>query len=199
MRPVRRAGNVTTFVYRLSWNLVFWSSWNPQCMFRPLQGLFCLQIFGVFLSLAGKYKWFDNFSSFLSQCQIRGWNAVSCELIYFALRALRLTFNSFLTEVGSCNDIEFIRSQNPISLLQIGNCSCVIWLWLFARITLKCEREILQWISSALLEYILSIEEFPSMKFSLLQKQGSIQGILVTMQQLMSFLDVMVFAKLWGT
>ena len=116
-----------------------------------------LNILSILISSEKTQVMLGILSSFLSQCEIQGWSAVSCEPIYFALRALRLTFNSFLTEVwGSCNDIEFIRIQNPISLLQIGDCSCIIWLWLSSRITLKCEREIMQWISSVLLEYILS-------------------------------------------
>jgi len=39
-RPVRRAGNFTTFMCRLSWNLETSTFWNPQGLSRPLQVLF---------------------------------------------------------------------------------------------------------------------------------------------------------------
>ena len=39
MRPVRRADNLTTFMCLLSWNLGASTSWNPQGLSRPVQGL----------------------------------------------------------------------------------------------------------------------------------------------------------------
>jgi len=36
---MRRADNLTTFICRLSWNLRAWTSWNPQDLSRPVQGL----------------------------------------------------------------------------------------------------------------------------------------------------------------
>ena len=44
MRPVRRAHNLTTFMCRLSWNLVASISWNPQDLSRAVQGLLYLYI-----------------------------------------------------------------------------------------------------------------------------------------------------------
>ena len=45
-RPVRRADNLTTFMYQLSWNLWASTSWNPQGLSRPVQGLlFSLYVF----------------------------------------------------------------------------------------------------------------------------------------------------------
>ena len=35
-RPVRRADNLTTFIYRLSWNMGASTSWNPQGLSRPI-------------------------------------------------------------------------------------------------------------------------------------------------------------------
>ena len=37
--PVRRTDSLTTFIYRLSWNLGASSSWNPQGLSRPVMGL----------------------------------------------------------------------------------------------------------------------------------------------------------------
>ena len=39
---VRRTDNLTTFMYRLSWNLGVSDSWNPQGLPRPVQGLLYL-------------------------------------------------------------------------------------------------------------------------------------------------------------
>ena len=39
MRPVRRADNLTTFKYRLSWNLGASASWNHQGLSRPVMEL----------------------------------------------------------------------------------------------------------------------------------------------------------------
>jgi hypothetical protein len=39
---VRRTDNLTTFMYRLSWNLGASSSWNPQGLSRPVMGLLYL-------------------------------------------------------------------------------------------------------------------------------------------------------------
>jgi len=41
-RPVRKA-DLTTFMCRLSWNLLASTSWNPQGMSRPVMGLLYLQ------------------------------------------------------------------------------------------------------------------------------------------------------------
>ena len=49
MRPVRRANNLTTFIYRLSSNLGASNSWNPLGLSRPVMGLFYL--FQSFFSL----------------------------------------------------------------------------------------------------------------------------------------------------
>ena len=38
-RAVRRAYNLTTFMYRLSWNLGASASWNPLGLSRPVMGL----------------------------------------------------------------------------------------------------------------------------------------------------------------
>jgi len=38
MRPVFRADYLTTFMYRLSWNVGFSSSWNPQGLSRTVMG-----------------------------------------------------------------------------------------------------------------------------------------------------------------
>jgi hypothetical protein len=38
-RPVRRADNLTTFTYQLSWNLGASISWNTQDLSRPVVGL----------------------------------------------------------------------------------------------------------------------------------------------------------------
>jgi hypothetical protein len=38
-RPVRRADNLTTFMCRLSWNLEASTSWNPQGLSRPHNGI----------------------------------------------------------------------------------------------------------------------------------------------------------------
>jgi hypothetical protein len=35
-RPVRRADNLTTFIFRLSWNLRASTSWNPMGLSRPV-------------------------------------------------------------------------------------------------------------------------------------------------------------------
>ena len=40
--PVRRADNLATFMYRLSKNLEFLTSWNPQGLSRPVQRLLYL-------------------------------------------------------------------------------------------------------------------------------------------------------------
>jgi len=37
--PVRRADNLTTFVFRLSWNLGAWTSWKPQGLSRSVMEL----------------------------------------------------------------------------------------------------------------------------------------------------------------
>jgi len=37
--PVRRADNLPTFMYQLSWNLGASTSWNPQGLSRPVTGL----------------------------------------------------------------------------------------------------------------------------------------------------------------
>ena len=40
--PVLRADNLTTFMFRLSWNLGASDSWNPQGLSRPVMGLLYL-------------------------------------------------------------------------------------------------------------------------------------------------------------
>ena len=44
-RPVRRAGIITTFVCRLSWNFWASTSWNPQSLPRPVMGLLYLYLY----------------------------------------------------------------------------------------------------------------------------------------------------------
>ena len=41
-RPVRRADNLTTFMCQMSWNLGVSTSWNPQGVFRDVEGLLYL-------------------------------------------------------------------------------------------------------------------------------------------------------------
>jgi hypothetical protein len=41
-QPVRRAGNLTTFMCRFSLNLGFSASWNPQGLSMPVMGLLSL-------------------------------------------------------------------------------------------------------------------------------------------------------------
>jgi len=41
---VRRAGNLTTFICQLSWNLEASTSWNPQGLSRPVMGLLFVYI-----------------------------------------------------------------------------------------------------------------------------------------------------------
>jgi hypothetical protein len=43
-RPVCRAANLTTFMWRLSWNLGAWTVWNPQGLSRPIMGLLYLYL-----------------------------------------------------------------------------------------------------------------------------------------------------------
>jgi len=38
-QPVRKAGNLTTFMCRLSWNVRTSTSWNPQGLSRPVIGI----------------------------------------------------------------------------------------------------------------------------------------------------------------
>jgi hypothetical protein len=45
-RPVRRADNLTTFTCRMSKHLNSSTSWNPQGLARPIQGMFYLLIRG---------------------------------------------------------------------------------------------------------------------------------------------------------
>jgi len=42
-----RADKLTTFVYRLSWNLGASPSWNHQGLSRPVCGLLCLYLCGL--------------------------------------------------------------------------------------------------------------------------------------------------------
>ena len=42
---MRRADNLTTFMCRLSWNLGASTSWNPQCLSKPVMGLLYLLSF----------------------------------------------------------------------------------------------------------------------------------------------------------
>jgi len=44
-RPVRRAEILTTFMFRLSWNLGTSNSWNPQGLSRPVMGLLYLYLY----------------------------------------------------------------------------------------------------------------------------------------------------------
>ena len=37
------ADNLTTFMWRLSWNRGAWTSWNPQGLSRPVHGLLCVK------------------------------------------------------------------------------------------------------------------------------------------------------------
>ena len=48
-RPVRRADNLTTFMCRLSWNLVASTCWNPQGLSRPVMELLYPYLFEVYL------------------------------------------------------------------------------------------------------------------------------------------------------
>jgi hypothetical protein len=41
-RPMRRADNLTTFMYRLSWNLEAWNSWDSQSLSMSVQELLYL-------------------------------------------------------------------------------------------------------------------------------------------------------------
>jgi len=61
--PVHRADNLTTSMSPLSWNLGASTSWNPQCLPSPVQGLLCLYPtfpgvveIGVKVSVARKWQ-----------------------------------------------------------------------------------------------------------------------------------------------
>jgi len=45
--PVRGANNITTFVFRLSWNLGASHSWNLRGLFRPVMGLLYLYLYNI--------------------------------------------------------------------------------------------------------------------------------------------------------
>ena len=47
-----RVDDVTTFMYRLSWNLGNSTSWNPQGLSRPVLGLLYLYILSVYTNLS---------------------------------------------------------------------------------------------------------------------------------------------------
>jgi hypothetical protein len=72
MRPVRRTGNLTIFMCRLSWNLGASTFWNPQGLSRHVMGLLYLLYtrFGTWLkckcevlesSFQGKPKYSSHF------------------------------------------------------------------------------------------------------------------------------------------
>jgi hypothetical protein len=46
-RPVSRVDNIVTLICRLSWNLGASTSWNPQGLPRPVQGLLYLYILHI--------------------------------------------------------------------------------------------------------------------------------------------------------
>jgi len=63
-RPVRRADNLTTFTYRLSWNLWASASWNLPSLFRLVMGLIYLfyPIINITLTFwKGKFSWLFDF------------------------------------------------------------------------------------------------------------------------------------------
>jgi len=51
---VRMADNLTTFMWRLSWNLGASSSWNPLGLSRPVMGL--LYLFTLLYCIVFYYK-----------------------------------------------------------------------------------------------------------------------------------------------
>jgi len=48
-RPMLRADKLTTFMYRLSWNLGDSSSWKPQGLSRPVMGLLYFTLYTLIL------------------------------------------------------------------------------------------------------------------------------------------------------
>jgi hypothetical protein len=60
MWPVRRADNLTTFIYQVSWNLVASPSWKPQGLSRSLMRMFYL------LPLTSNIRHYPNLKYFLS-------------------------------------------------------------------------------------------------------------------------------------
>jgi len=52
---VRRADNLTTFVYRLSWNVGASTSWSPQGLSRPVMGLLYLYLYASILKVRPKW------------------------------------------------------------------------------------------------------------------------------------------------
>jgi len=57
---VRRSDNLTTFLFRLSWNLGASTSWNPQGLSRPVMGLLYLYLFTNSLCTA-PWEWKENY------------------------------------------------------------------------------------------------------------------------------------------
>ena len=62
MRPVQRADKLTTLMCRLSWNMGTSTSWNPQCLSRPVMG--SLYIFLSSNKTANILLWHNSSSSF---------------------------------------------------------------------------------------------------------------------------------------
>jgi len=60
------ADNLTTFMYRLSWNMGASTSWKPQGLSRPVMGLLYLLLYiynsvsGMLMEWASEGTWFDS-------------------------------------------------------------------------------------------------------------------------------------------
>jgi hypothetical protein len=94
---VRRTDNFNTFMYRLPWNLGASTSWNPQGLSRPVQGLLYLLFVGV-----SKFKFPE---TYLSR---RGWNVI-CSVL-----ALGSFWRSEKYEyAGKCNHIRGTNVRDP--------------------------------------------------------------------------------------
>jgi hypothetical protein len=109
---MRRANNLTTSMYRLSWNLGTSTSWNPQGLSRPVMGL--LYVYRIFLLLL---------RILLSTCFVRSLtvNNVSFDICHVSVRDVDLILSA-LVHVSN-----YLRSS-AIGLRHDGTIICQVFI-----------------------------------------------------------------------
>jgi len=113
-QPVHRADNLTTFMYRMPWNLGTSTSWYPLGLSRPVQGLLYLYFY-----ISNCYKIHINqyhisIISYLTPFYFRSYTALRLSSITVYLRIFFWNFRTYhLTEsiMWLCISQYFIRAQ----------------------------------------------------------------------------------------
>ena len=128
MRPVRKADNLATLICRLPWNLGASTSWNPQGLYRPVQGqlyLCCMTRFTlIHMDEIGQ----DTNGVFTRYLSHRGWS-----LGRFKNKPRAFLSPSLLAGTSCANTCLSLRTTTvPFPRFPLALCSNgqILWKWL---------------------------------------------------------------------